>query len=514
MRRTCILMAVIMCCTMMWAQTAREYIQASTDRDIYLTGEVLHLRIDVTDFASRPMDMSKVAYVEIADTKKLHAQTMVQLKEGSGWADIVLPETMHSGYYQLNVYTRYMRNFGNECCYKTLLPVVNLTHVSREDRVSFSAVEASQIIDMANGNEAVRQYRPFEQINLPSGAGILSNTVMSVQPLSCVTTESHTSKEPEYKSVESVKLQPEIEGHIMTVQVEDADKVDVSRLALVGKAARIFDGQKQADGTLLYYTTGLKGTLPIMINAYDQNEEPVKVSLQSPYAAILADSLPELAVTYVDELMKQRGVAAQASAWRNSGTKVDSLDFDRRFLNIEPELMYDLDEYTRFKTVREILLEFVRGVQRQKRHGRNQLFTHMSEGGRYADCPALVLLDGVPVYDIDEFMDYDARRLKYVLIYNDRYSFGKSFNQGVISFMTHRGQLSDYHLDAGSQLYTYKFPQDRPEAQSPQWVPELTDGYSFCAPSVPGYYQIIVRGLDSANHPATLRSVFEVTDPM
>ena len=70
-----------------WAQTQVEQVIAYTDRDCYLTGERLCVRVDATiDGHPSP---SRVAYVEIADTRRMYAQCMVALQDGQGWAEIV-----------------------------------------------------------------------------------------------------------------------------------------------------------------------------------------------------------------------------------------------------------------------------------------------------------------------------------------------------------------------------------------------------------------------------------------
>lgn len=69
----------------------------------------------------------------------------------------------------------------------------------------------------------------------------------------------------------------------------------------------------------------------------------------------------------------------------------------------------------------------------------------------------MVLLDGMPVYDIDELLDYDAHLIRYVQIYSCDYSFGNSICSGVISFITRSGRLANYRLKDGERLVRYAF---------------------------------------------------------
>ena len=82
-----------------FAQSKVEVVSAYTDKDCYLVGERLCVRVDAS-IDGKP-SASRVAYVEISDTLSMYAQCMVALRDGHGWAEIPLPTTMHSGCYQL-----------------------------------------------------------------------------------------------------------------------------------------------------------------------------------------------------------------------------------------------------------------------------------------------------------------------------------------------------------------------------------------------------------------------------
>ena len=76
-----------------------ECMRIYTDKDNYLAGEDLWIKVCVTDSAEAPF--SKVAYVEISDMRQVYAQGKIALKNGTGWGRIKFPQTMHSGAYQL-----------------------------------------------------------------------------------------------------------------------------------------------------------------------------------------------------------------------------------------------------------------------------------------------------------------------------------------------------------------------------------------------------------------------------
>ena len=97
-----------------------------TDKDCYLAGEKLWIKVCVNDEVIPENALSRVAYVEICDTAQVHVQSKIELEKGTGWACIHLPQTMHSGVYQLTAYTRYMRNLKSDCFPRKYVAVLKL----------------------------------------------------------------------------------------------------------------------------------------------------------------------------------------------------------------------------------------------------------------------------------------------------------------------------------------------------------------------------------------------------
>ena len=87
------------------------------------------------------------------------------------------------------------------------------------------------------------------------------------------------------------------------------------------------------------------------------------------------------------------------------------LDYDDRLFGSKPDLSYNLDEYRQFLTVRERLL------------------------------------------------DYDARRIHYINIYGGQYTFGNGIYNGLLSFITRSGRLTNYPTEPNSQYLVYHFPE-------------------------------------------------------
>ena len=92
----------------------RERVYLQTDKQFYLSGELVWMKFIATDLDQRLSDVSKVGYVELLDSASAVVQARLVLEKGVGDGCLQLPSTLPTGNYRLVAYTRYMRNEGEE----------------------------------------------------------------------------------------------------------------------------------------------------------------------------------------------------------------------------------------------------------------------------------------------------------------------------------------------------------------------------------------------------------------
>jgi len=105
----------------------QEKIFVHTDKEFYLAGEIMWFRLFYVEGTShKPLDLSKVAYVELIDKdNKPVMQGKIALKPGSGEGSFFLPSSVPSGNYTLRAYTNWMKNFGPEYFFQKTVRIVN-----------------------------------------------------------------------------------------------------------------------------------------------------------------------------------------------------------------------------------------------------------------------------------------------------------------------------------------------------------------------------------------------------
>jgi hypothetical protein len=151
----------------------------------------------------------------------------------------------------------------------------------------------------------------------------------------------------------------------------------------------------------------------------------------------------------------------------------------------------------------------------------------------------LVLLDGVPVFDIDKIMSYDPRKVQKLEVANRLYLHGPLTFRGIVSYTTYSGGLPDFPIDPRSLLLDYEGLQGQREFYAPQyetpqqttsrvpdlrnllhWVPTLQTGsdgtgqVSFFTSDQQGQYVVVVQGLTKSGKAGSSTFTFEVKRPL
>ena len=273
----------------------------------------------------------------------------------------------------------------------------------------------------------------------------------------------------------------ETEGHIIKARIKNvyngvtykSTQIRPS-LGIVGKQIHYFEGKMINDTTAIFYTYGLHGKQPLVLSAASYTGVSLPIEMISPFATLPPKKLPHLVFHYNRAEVEQRSLGMQkhqiaiapAKNEPQLGVYDDAasedgvpLDYDNIVFGEKPNLTYNLDEYRQFLTVREVLLEYVNCVQRTDIKGVPQLVVRDEDGNYDNSWPAMVFIDGMPVIDVDRLLNYDVRRIHYVNIFRNKYTFGREVYRGIVSFVSRSGRLTNYPTEPNVQYLVYEFPQ-------------------------------------------------------
>ncbi len=197
-----------------------------------------------------------------------------------------------------------------------------------------------------------------------------------------------------------------------------------------------------------------------------------------------------------------------------------------------PDHLYYLDNYTRFETIQDLFIEYIRSAVIRD-NNKTRGFHVVYDGGLLSG-NALTLIDGVPIFDFDYILNFDPLLIEKISVVNDVYRMGSIGYPGIIEFTTYKGdfdgqELPEYLVEKvyhGLQVprifYSPQYTSDQQYSRIPDyrntlyWNPQVevgSDGASleFYTSDDAGLYQIEVNGITSKGKPIYLRGNFKVT---
>lgn len=537
MKNTICLLWFCFCWMAGWAQSV-ELIRIYTDKDCYLAGEKLWVKVCVDDKSFPGNDVSRVAYVEICDTAQIRAQAKIALEQGMGWACVQLPSTMHSGMYQLTAYTRYMRNLNSDCFPRKYVAVLNTLGASEDDRLvvndsvafpknMFKSLTESRLLE---GDKAVYGFREKVSLKWDSRLAEAKELALSVVRKDCDVQMS----QPEVaapRPTNGERWVAECEGHIVTGKLKGDNLLESAstQLSCMGKEINVFEGKKKGNGSYNFYTHGVNGRQDIVLSALDDEGQPCQMEIETPFVEQLPQHVPDLYCQYEESDMITRSVALQLT--RAMPRTVFPKVLDEVVFGQLPSVTYNLDEYVRFNVVKECFIEFITGVTIDEERGRTIIKVLQESRTGYSLFPVLVLVDGVAFYDHSEVLGYNARNVHYIHQYRGCYTLGGNVYGGILSVVTHRGTMPDIRIDEKMQMLSYEFPQNRPAFEVPNydkqvnkesrrpdfrhtmyWEPSVTGktGTEFYTSDLEGVYVATLQGVDADGKVIAVKWEFEV----
>lgn len=123
-----------------------------------------------------------------------------------------------------------------------------------------------------------------------------------------------------------------------------------------------------------------------------------------------------------------------------SPTVVDSI---KTHFYGQADYLYLLDDYTRFETVKDLFIEYIRSVIIRKKNKKFE-FKVLNENLKSGE--SLTMIDGVPILEAQFILDFDPLKMKKIEVVNDVYYIGGKGYDGIINFSTYDGNLAGESL--------------------------------------------------------------------
>jgi len=251
------------------------------------------------------------------------------------------------------------------------------------------------------------------------------------------------------------------------------------------------------------------------------------------------DSLPSLSIT--NELLsylEQASLNNQLNFAFSINNKIEQRDsfLLRSRKNLpKPNAIYLLDKYTRFPVMEEVFREIIRNVYVRMNRGNYSLKVLDIENGEIFNQNTLILLDGLPIFDINKFMKINPLNIESIEVINSRSFIGKSVFDGVIYVNSYKRDYADYVIDHKYNEMNYCHIEDDITYLTPDysnqklkysripdfrnllfWHPDIRidqgifKTIEFYTSDEKGIYEIEITGINKDGSTISIKSDFEV----
>ena len=460
-----------------------ERIYVSTDREVYVAGDAVWCSLTCLDGNGRFSNESAVSYLELVSEAGTACTAKIGLLEGRGAGSFRIPVTAPTGTYRLVAYTAV--NAGEEgspwMAGSRLLTVFNTTSAARvPDGVEILDEPAYESLPQP---EAAPQgaLQLSARTRLPKGAAaalVLSNGGSRASVSLSVRHEDDLRPAAQENSPESflkalpadVRLRPganpvtEYDGEIVTARLlgarAESDYTEAT-LSTAGDPASLYIGRADGTDIIRYHTSNIYGNREIVSEVSHLDRKEGYIDFESPFIHPEAGTLPKLLLSPVQ---RQDLVSRKAALRAEKTLRIDTLT---TFMTRRKDLLlesvdhrrYHLDDYNRFPSVREVLVEIIPelSLRRVKDVWQLQLVVSDAVQSRFDRTGSiLVMMDGVVLSDLDLLLDFDAMLLEDVDIYLQSFVCGKVAYHGLVNFITKKNYVTALHFPANVRVVDFQ----------------------------------------------------------
>ena len=350
-----------------------------------------------------------------------------------------------------------------------------------------------------------------------------------------------------FSKAKPVQFNPEYRGHVISGTITDsrtgAPAPGIQTfLSTPTKNVRLYTSLSDAQGRVQFEVKDFYDSKKIMIQPNLNRDSTYQMAISSPYSENYHSfSLPTLNYT---------------PAWRNPLTARSlSMQIENTYQGIksiiavpptidsaafygQADEKYLLDDYTRFTVMEEVMREYVHGVWVRKRGGK--FIFKVPDEPHHSIFPneSMVMLDGVPIFNIEKIMSFNPLKVQKLDVMTRKYFLGPFAFEGIVSYITYKGDLGGFELDPRVTVLNYQGLQLQKEFFSPKyetatqigsrmadrrnllyWAPNITltgqekKSIEFYSSDEPGIYKIVIQGMSVDGRVGSAATSFEVKGP-
>ncbi|MDP5199229.1 hypothetical protein [Flavobacterium sp. DG2-3] len=540
---------------------SQETIFLHSNTTTFLTGETLFFKLYcLNPLNNKTSQISKIAYVELIDSEKKSVQkNKIYLDNGIGTGDYFIPTTLKTGNYKVVAYTKWMLNNPNSQKHQLDIFIINPFQTQEStDNITFNLADtqntatATQIINSNTENNRridfefdKESYYTREKVNLKLKS--LTETIekgnysVSIRKTDQIPTlKQLTSAEFTKKSAEnyaafntsSFTYIPEVRSELITGYLTSSNNQDLSNksiaLSLPGKEYVLKIVKTNAQGKFAFLLDQFPNFPNAILQVTDENRNDYTIHLDG-FPKYDSSSLQFTSKLNLSPNLKQEiEERSTASQIQNAyyQIKKDSLVTEAVmnpfFSTIEKA--YVLDDYTRFPTLKENIVEVIVELYYRRNNGKYVLHIRNNQKDLEIYGPPLVLVDGLLIQDPSDLFDYNMANVNKVSLITEPYVYGPNLYGGLISFETKNNEFSENYAKKYLKTMEIQRPNPQKVYNNPDyasgnklqripdyryqllWKPDVKletkeDQLSFYTSDIKGNFEVVLEGFTENGQP-------------
>tara|TARA_R110001592_G_C13183509_1_gene751233 strand:- start:514 stop:2193 length:1680 start_codon:yes stop_codon:yes gene_type:complete len=525
----------------------QEKVFAHTNSNFFITGEEILFKIYCLNSLENTMStISKIGYIELIDENNNSVlKQKLRLKNGEGNGTIFINQELKTGTYKFISYTQWMRN--SHTFFEENIFIVN-PFSDKLKKIDSLEINNYTITETKNTNflelkTDQKTYQKREKVVLNFDKKIAANVSISVRKTdslhipSKITVPSFLANYKPSKLFSKKEYLPELRGQLFYGKVISKSDENVSNL----KIGISFTGNQKVTKVSV---TNLKGEFYLNLDKSYEAEDVIIEVLDHPKETftIELNNNNELEKSFQDfTKIHYSGAIRELVKQKNLHNQIENAYNEVKQPFVKPEenntyvfdensnkIVYHLDDYTRFKTLKEVTVEILQDVWISEKDDTYNFHVRDYNLEIDPDLKTLLIVDGFIVNNHTDIVFFDALKIKTIELVKEKYFFGAKRYQGIINIETFNSTFKP-NVKANN-VFTLLKPTEEITLFSPNysssknekipdfryqlyWNPRIkntSDNFSFYTSDVTGTFEIIVEGLTFDGKPIFQKTFFSV----
>lgn len=477
----------------------QETVDLKTNSDLFFVGEHLFYKLYCLTNKNQFSTISKIAFVELVGLNtNVVFKHKVHVTNGVAQGDFFIPSKLKSGVYKIIAYTNWTKNNAENSFFEKNIYVINpfssqyqipIAESNNDDNIIKIEKSTSEITTSLNSEEITidtngKNFKTRETvtISINSKSGINGNYLISVkqkEEVSIVDKNENTTAK-----TSNLFYLPELRGELLSGKLLalDANASVANKtvsLSIPGKDFIFKNAVTNESGQFYFNINENYVNSNALLQVHEKNSDAYRIEMDNTtfHAYNSLEFNPILINADLGSWINKRSINLQIENAYFS-VKQDSV------LNIKASLpfynkadkVYLLDEYTRFKTLKETFVEIVHAASIKSTRDNNEFIVYDYENLDYRNSSfnynSLVLVDGILIKNHNDFIDYNPENIHSISLVFGNYIYGSKYYDGIIAFETKNG---DYKLPNDSSVKYVEYELLKPLEEKMYFTPDYSN---------------------------------------